>query len=42
MFGDFVPAGPEGLYQQLIEASRQGHVLASATVSGHYSAVASD
>jgi Raf kinase inhibitor-like YbhB/YbcL family protein len=41
-FGDFVPAGPEGLYQELIEAGRQGHVLASATISGDYSAVASD
>lgn len=39
-FGDFVPAGPEGLYQELIEASRHGHVLASATISGNFSAVA--
>ena len=40
-FGAFVPAGPEGLYQELIEASRQHHVLASATIKGFYSAVAS-
>jgi Raf kinase inhibitor-like YbhB/YbcL family protein len=39
-FGDFVPALPEGLYLELIEASRAGHVLASATISGHFSAVA--
>lgn len=39
-FGDFVPAGPQGLYQELIEASRHGHVLASATIAGHFSAVA--
>jgi len=38
-FGDFVPAGPEGFYQELIEASRQGHVLASASISGFFSAV---
>jgi len=37
-FGDFVPAGPEGLYQELIEASRHGHVLASATIAGFFSA----
>ena len=37
-FGDFVPAGPEGLYQELIEASRQGHVLASASIAGYFSA----
>ncbi|HEX8783257.1 MAG TPA: YbhB/YbcL family Raf kinase inhibitor-like protein [Steroidobacteraceae bacterium] len=37
-FGDFTPAGPEGLYQELIEASRDGHVLASATIAGHYAA----
>jgi len=36
----FVPAGPEGLYHELIEASREGHVLASATISGHFSAAA--
>lgn len=28
-----------GLYQELISASRQGHVLASATITGYYSAV---
>lgn len=39
-FGDFVPAGPEGLYQELIEASRAGHVLASASITGHFAAVA--
>jgi Raf kinase inhibitor-like YbhB/YbcL family protein len=39
-FGDFVPAGPEGLYQELIDASRRGHVLASATIAGFFSAVA--
>jgi Raf kinase inhibitor-like YbhB/YbcL family protein len=39
-FGDFVPAGPQGLYQELIEASRQGHVLASASIAGFFSAVA--
>jgi Raf kinase inhibitor-like YbhB/YbcL family protein len=37
-FGDFTPAGPEGLYQELIEASREGHVLASASIAGHFSA----
>jgi Raf kinase inhibitor-like YbhB/YbcL family protein len=41
-FGDFTPALPEGIYQELIEASRRGHVLASATISGHFSAVAGD
>jgi hypothetical protein len=35
-FGDFVPAGPEGFYQELIDASRHGHVLASASISGFY------
>ncbi len=39
-FGDFLPAGPEGLYQELIEASRHGHVLASASIAGYFSAVA--
>jgi Raf kinase inhibitor-like YbhB/YbcL family protein len=39
-FGDFVPALPEGFYQELIEASRAGHVLASASITGHFSAVA--
>jgi len=39
-FGDFVPAGPEGFYQELIGASRRGHVLASATIAGFFSAVA--
>jgi hypothetical protein len=24
-FGDFVPTGAEGLYQELIKASREGH-----------------
>jgi len=38
-FGDFVPAGPEGFYQELISASREGHVLASATITGYYAAV---
>ena len=37
-FGDFAPAGPEGLYQELIKASLRGDVLASATITGHYSA----
>jgi Raf kinase inhibitor-like YbhB/YbcL family protein len=41
-FGDFVPAGPEGFYHELIEASREGHVLASASIAGHFSAVAND
>jgi Raf kinase inhibitor-like YbhB/YbcL family protein len=41
-FGDFSPPFPEGIYQELIEASRGGHVLASATISGHFSAVADD
>lgn len=36
-FGDFVPAGPEGFYQELIAASREGHVLASASISGFFS-----
>ncbi len=39
-FGDFVPAGPEGLYQEVIDASRHHHVLGSATIKGHFSAVA--
>jgi len=39
-FGDNVPGGPEGLYQELIEASRRGHVLASASIAGNFSAVA--
>jgi Raf kinase inhibitor-like YbhB/YbcL family protein len=39
-YGDFVPAGPEGLYQELIDASRDHHVLASASIRGFYSAVA--
>jgi Raf kinase inhibitor-like YbhB/YbcL family protein len=39
-FGDFTPAGPEGLYQELIEASRDGHVLASASIAGHFASVA--
>jgi hypothetical protein len=37
-FGDFMPAGTEGLYQELIEASRHGHVLASASIAGFFSA----
>ena len=41
-FGDFVPAGPEGFYQELIAASRAGHVLASASISGFFSAVAAN
>jgi Raf kinase inhibitor-like YbhB/YbcL family protein len=36
-FGDFTPAGPEGFYQGLIAASREGHVLASASISGFFS-----
>jgi Raf kinase inhibitor-like YbhB/YbcL family protein len=39
-FGDFNPALPEALYHELIEASRDGHVLASATITGHFAAVA--
>jgi Raf kinase inhibitor-like YbhB/YbcL family protein len=39
-FGEFVPAFPEGLYHELIDASRGGHVLASATITGNFSAVA--
>jgi hypothetical protein len=39
-FGDFTPALPEGLYHELIEASRDGHVLASATITGYFAAVA--
>jgi Raf kinase inhibitor-like YbhB/YbcL family protein len=39
-FGDFTPAGPEGLYHELLAASRDGHVLASATITGHFAAVA--
>ena len=38
-FGDFVPPGPEGVYQELISASRAGHVLASASITGYYAAV---
>lgn len=41
-FGDFTPAGPEGFYQELIAASRAGHVLASASISGYFSAVTED
>jgi Raf kinase inhibitor-like YbhB/YbcL family protein len=41
-FGEFVPAFPEGLYHTLIDASRAGHVLSSATITGHFSAVAGD
>lgn len=41
-FGDFTPAGPEGLYQELIEASRGGHVLASASIAGHFASVPGD
>ena len=37
-FGDFVPGGAEGLYQELIEAGRRGHILASASIAGNYSA----
>ena len=39
-FGDFAPAGPEGLYRELITASRDGHVLATASITGYYSAAA--
>ena len=39
-FGDFTPAGPEGFYQELIAASREGHVLASASISGFFSSAA--
>jgi Raf kinase inhibitor-like YbhB/YbcL family protein len=38
-FGDFVPAGPEGLYQELLNAARGGHILGSATITGYYAAV---
>lgn len=41
-FGDFIPAGPEGFYQELIVASRDGRVLASASISGYFSAVTDD
>jgi Raf kinase inhibitor-like YbhB/YbcL family protein len=41
-FGAFVPSGPEGLYQELIAASRDGHVLASASITGYFSAVSND
>jgi Raf kinase inhibitor-like YbhB/YbcL family protein len=41
-FGDFVPAGAEGLYQELIKAAQRGHVLASATISGNFSAATDD
>lgn len=41
-FGDFTPAGAEGLYHELIEASRDGHVLASATITGYFAAVSGD
>jgi Raf kinase inhibitor-like YbhB/YbcL family protein len=39
-FGDFVPPGSEGLYQELLAASLHGHVLASASIAGYFSAVA--
>jgi phosphatidylethanolamine-binding protein (PEBP) family uncharacterized protein len=32
-------AGPEGLYQEFIEASRHGHGLARVTIAGYFSAV---
>ena len=38
-FGDFVPTGPEGLYQELIAAGQHGHILASASIEGYFSAV---
>lgn len=41
-FGDFTPAGPEGFYQELIAASREGRVLASASISGYFSALTDD
>ncbi|HYB64793.1 MAG TPA: YbhB/YbcL family Raf kinase inhibitor-like protein [Steroidobacteraceae bacterium] len=41
-FGDFTPAGPEGFYQELIKASREGRVLASASISGFFSSVTDD
>jgi phosphatidylethanolamine-binding protein (PEBP) family uncharacterized protein len=41
-FGDFVPTGPEGLYRELIEAGQHGHILASASIEGHFSAVTDD
>lgn len=41
-FGDFTPAGPEGLYQELLEASRGGHVLASASIAGHFASATGD
>jgi Raf kinase inhibitor-like YbhB/YbcL family protein len=41
-FGDFTPAGPEGLYHELIAASRDGHVLASVAITGYFSAVAGE
>lgn len=44
-FGDFVPADPEGLYRELIDNEHHGdhrrtHVLASASITGFYSAAA--
>ncbi|HVP32880.1 MAG TPA: YbhB/YbcL family Raf kinase inhibitor-like protein [Steroidobacteraceae bacterium] len=36
-FGEFVPAGPEGFYQELLKAGLKGHVLASASISGFFS-----
>lgn len=44
-FGAFVPAGPEGLYRELIGDGHhgehgRGHVLASASIAGYYSAAA--
>ena len=39
-FGDFVPAGPEGLYHELISVGHHGHVLATASITGYYSAAA--
>jgi len=40
-FGDFVPAGPEGLYRELIGDYGRSHVLAKASITGYYSAAAS-
>jgi len=38
-FGDFVPAGPEGLYREMIGGDfGSTHVLAKASITGYYSA----
>ena len=39
-FGGLVPVGPEGLYHQLLGEHGRSHILASASITGFYSAAA--